>query len=742
MVKKSAATFLFIVCAAALARAESYRWPLNEPRKLSSSFGEYRDGHYHAGVDLRTFGRIGLPAIAPETCDVARLRVSPIGYGKALYVRLADGRTAVFAHLSGFSGALDSLAYYRRLERGTNSCDIEVNPGLIRFKAGETVAFTGSTGSPFPHLHFEMRDSAGRPFNPLVSLYEVPDACAPVISALEVVPLSWGSLANGAPVPFTSRFHLVRDGHFVLGDTLQLDGLFGFGVSTYDRQSQGSYRMGPYTVELLIDGRSAYRLRNGRFDYAQFGDVPLEYEDRGGKAPGRYLVLFKRPGNTMPERDGSGVIASDAARAGSLVVSPGLHEGEIVVRDANGNEARGIFRFALHSYPVAEFSLSGAPGASRIEINSYDPDGGAVSTALSASLDGGKTWSMVALERSSLALAGKALAAPGALYRCVVRDDEGARIERFYASPDGRRDPDSVLCDVHPELRAEGLYLRIRTDRALASVPSVRRAGDTGGDLPGVFQTGARDYIAFAPVERLAGGVSIFSIRGADYRGFPLERIRAFQIFTFGTGGSASFEAGDSLTVRLRAPSVRGTAALLVREAAGAGKSPIELEPVTAPFVLDFPLEGYERPLQCGFTSGRAAGLFRWDGKAGWRCIGVPERDGGVVEVRKPGTYAVFTDSRAPVMKRLGFSRGSAGSGFFKRKLYYVPVHERGSGVDAESAAAFLNGKRVVCEYDGYRSRLTIPIPRTYPAGPAKLRVEISDRSGNRSVGEFSFVIE
>jgi len=741
MVKRAAATLLFFICAAAIARAESCRWPLNEPRKLSSSFGEYRDGHYHAGMDLRTFGRIGLPAIAPEACEAARLRVSPIGYGKSLYVRFPDGRTAVYAHLNGFSRELDSLAYYWRLARGKNSCDIEVNPGLIRFKAGETVAFTGSTGSPFPHLHFEMRDSAGRPFNPLVSLYEVPDACAPVISALEVVPLSWGSLANGAPVPFTSRFRLVRDAHFALGDTLQLDGLFGFGVSAYDRQVQGSYRMGPYAVELLIDGKTAYRLKNGRFDYAQFGDIPLEYDDRGGKAPGRYLVLFKKPGNTMPERDGSGIIAGDATRADALVLSPGLHEGEIVVRDASGNEARGIFRFALHSYPIAEISLIGDSGASRIEINSYDPDGGAVSTALSASLDGGKSWSTVALDRSSLMLSGKAPAG-GALYRCVVRDDEGARIERFFASPDVRRDPDSVLCDVRPELRAEGLYLRIRTDRALASVPSVRRAGDPGGDLPGVFQTGARDYIAFAPVGRLAGGVTIFSIRGTDYRGFPLDRIRAFQIFTFGTGGSASFDAGDSLTVRLRAPSVRGTAALLVREAAAAGKNPIELEPVTAPFVLDFPVEGYERPLQCGFDSGRAAGLFLWDGKAGWRCIGVPEQEGGAVEVRRPGTYAVFTDSKAPIMRRLGFSRRGAGSGFFKRKLYYVPIHDRGSGVDAESAAAFLNGKRVVCEYDVYRARLAIPLPRTYPPGPANLRVEISDRAGNRSVGEFSFVVE
>jgi hypothetical protein len=132
----------------------------------------------------------------------------------------------------------------------------------------------------------------------------------------------------------------------------------------------------------------------------------------------------------------------------------------------------------------------------------------------------------------------------------------------------------------------------------------------------------------------------------------------------------------------------------------------------------------------------------RWNGKAGWRCVGVPGRDGGFVDVARPGVYAVFADSTAPALKRLAFTRRAPGSGFFKGKLYYVPVRDGGSGVDAESAAAILNGERVVCEYDEYRSRLAIPIPASYPAGPARLRVEIADHSGNRAAAEFSFVIE
>ncbi|MDD4858055.1 MAG: M23 family metallopeptidase, partial [Candidatus Krumholzibacteria bacterium] len=446
MFRRAAATFI-ILSAAATARAESCLWPLNEPRKISSSFAEYRDGHYHAGLDLRTFGRIGLPCLAPDVCEVARLRVSPNGYGKAVYLRLKDGRMAVFAHLNDFSPELDSLAYDWRLKRGRNWCDIEPSPGTIRFDAGETIAFTGTTGSLYPHLHFEMRDSAGRPFNPLASMYRIPDSFAPVISGLEAVPLSWGSLANGSPLPITARFRLVHGAQYALDDTLLLDGTFGFGVSAYDKQVAGSYRMGPYSVELAIDGNIAYRMRNEKFDYSQSAGVSLEYENRGGNAPGRYLVLFKKPANSMSGREGSGVVANDVGFSDAIVLSAGLHEGKIVVRDANGNEAQGLFRFVLSPSPVVVVSRVAAGGAARIELDVSDPsDTAEVTAALSGSVDGGQTWSPVALERSSPhSFAGMALGAPWALYRCTVRNGCGARVERYCAFPDPRTDTDSVF---------------------------------------------------------------------------------------------------------------------------------------------------------------------------------------------------------------------------------------------------------------------------------------------------------
>jgi hypothetical protein len=739
---RCAAIVLVLLVTASVARTQEYRWPLTAARKVSSSFGEFREGHYHAGIDLRTFGLIGLPCLAIDECDVVRLRVSPKGYGKAAYFRLRDGKLAVYAHLNGFSRELDSLSYYWRLEHGRSSFDLEIAPGTFRFRPGDTVSFTGATGSPQPHLHFEMRNHTGMPFNPLESMYRVPDACPPVISALEVVPLSWGSLVNGSPVACSRHLRLVKGGRYILSDTLQLDGTFGFGVSAYDKQARGSYRMAPYSIELVIDGQRIYRLRNSRFDYSQVGDISLEYEERGGDAPGRYLLLFAKPANNLPDRDGIGVVTIDSSRTDALGLTSGIHRGEIIIRDANGNEARAVFHFAIHRYPIVEISRSGAD-SSRIGVASFDPDGGSVSTALFASLDAGKTWNSIALTPSSDRLEGKTVSRAAALYRCVVRDDEGAKVEKYFAFPELRGDGDSVLCECRPELRTEGLYLRLRTDRPLASVPSVRRAGGPIGDSLRVFPVGLLEYIAFAPLVMLASGVNLFSIRGMDFRGFMLDRAHAYQLYVFESGGRASFNASDRFAIRLKAPSIRGRSAVLVREAVNPARASPELVQLTPPFVLDFPLEGFARALLCGFDQSPKAGLFRWSGgRGGWRCVGVPENEGGMVEVKSPGVYAVFIDTKAPELKALSFTRANPGSGFFKRKLYYISVREGGAVVDSESAVAVLNGARVVCEWDEYRKRLAIPIPRAYPRGSARLRIELGDLAGNRTVGEYAFVIE
>ena len=231
-----------------MAYAEIYLWPLHGERLLTSSFSEYRDGHYHAGIDIRTFGRIGLPCLAIGDGCVHRIKVAPGGYGKALYLKLDDGRVAVYAHLHGFHPGLDSLVYHHRLDRNSSWCDISLPDGRFCFAVGDTLCFTGTTGTTAPHLHFEMRDEGGRPFNPLMELYSVPDSRPPIVSGLMVIPLSAKSVVNGSPLSEHFLFRASSGNAYVLDDTLQLDGRFAFGISVWDEQGVGRYAMAPLSV--------------------------------------------------------------------------------------------------------------------------------------------------------------------------------------------------------------------------------------------------------------------------------------------------------------------------------------------------------------------------------------------------------------------------------------------------------------------------------------------------------------
>jgi hypothetical protein len=59
------------VMRAADASADEPRlWPLGITINLTSSFGEYRSGHLHAGLDIKTHGKEGVPcrAVVMATC--------------------------------------------------------------------------------------------------------------------------------------------------------------------------------------------------------------------------------------------------------------------------------------------------------------------------------------------------------------------------------------------------------------------------------------------------------------------------------------------------------------------------------------------------------------------------------------------------------------------------------------------------------------------------------------------------
>jgi hypothetical protein len=356
-------------------------------------------------------------------------------------------------------------------------------------------------------------------------------------------------------------------------------------------------------------------------------------------------------------------------------------------------------------------------------------------------MDGGTTWMELPLAPFGAYMKASASPADEAVYRYTAMDDEGAVTERYFASPVQRREGDRVFCECIPEVSSDGLVFRIVTDRILASTPSVRLMGGAGGDSATVYQTEARSYAAFVSSTHIVDGLNAVIVAGTDYRGYPLASVTAFRAFRLSSGSSFAFDVSDSLRATLHAQSIRDTALCLVSETMPPAVPPGGCRSSAPPFLIDFPEKRLMKPIKLDCDPGRRYALFRWSGSE-WKCVGVPRMEGGCVKIGEQGIYAFFRDEIPPDVKHVAVENQHAGSGFFKPYTCFLPVKEEGSGVDPYSVYAYLDGSRVVCEWDDFRGRLEIPIPSTMTRGMARLKVEVSDRVGNRSVGEFGFVLQ
>ena len=144
-----------------------YVWPLKGMTNVSSGFCDYRHQHYHGGIDISTDARKGIPVRAADSGYVMRVSTSYWGYGKAVYIKMADGRIAVYGHLSEFSSKITAYVESNQYAAKRYQQNLWPGPSEIPVKRGEIIGKTGQTGAGPPHLHFEIRTGDNRPLNPL-----------------------------------------------------------------------------------------------------------------------------------------------------------------------------------------------------------------------------------------------------------------------------------------------------------------------------------------------------------------------------------------------------------------------------------------------------------------------------------------------------------------------------------------------------------------------------------------------
>lgn len=288
--------------------------PLDIPLVLSGNFGELRSNHFHAGIDLKTQQREGLAVKASAPGYVKRIKVSPWGYGKALYIQHPNGYTTVYAHLSRFSDEIQQFVRKQQYER--QQFDLELFPGdAFYVEQGEIIAWSGNSGgSGGPHLHFEIRDTKTEfPVNPLLFNFDIPDNQAPEIRYLKIYPLS--------PKAFIRLHYQYPQGKEVLHLTkpaviaakkgangfylhninrIEAGGKLGFAISTRDHHDRSWNRLGVYCMELMHNGKEIFSKKMERFGFHESRYLNSLIDYAHYKTEGeRFQKSFIDPGNAL-----------------------------------------------------------------------------------------------------------------------------------------------------------------------------------------------------------------------------------------------------------------------------------------------------------------------------------------------------------------------------------------------------------------------------------------------------------
>lgn len=267
-------TFFFEIGSVAQTKypTDYFRSPLDIPLRSSGTFGELRSDHFHAGIDLRTNEKEGYKIYAVADAYVSRIKVSPYGYGKAIYLTHPNGYVSVYGHLSAYSIQVVEYVKQKQYANESFAVDLYLSPGEIEFKKNDIIGFTGNSGgSGGPHLHFEFRDEESqKPINPLLFGLKVPDNNKPTINLLKVYSACPGFEINNSNKELT-YYTTPSNGNYKLKgvDTIKISGDFYMGIHSYDPFNDGLNKNGIYELSMHIDSELQYSHKVETFSFAE-----------------------------------------------------------------------------------------------------------------------------------------------------------------------------------------------------------------------------------------------------------------------------------------------------------------------------------------------------------------------------------------------------------------------------------------------------------------------------------------
>ena len=346
--------------------------PLSIDLAMTGSFSEVRPNHFHSGIDFQVQQREGLPVFAVADGVISRIKVSPFGFGNALYIDHPNGFTSVYAHLKAYNDTI--TGYLRTNQYKIKSFEVDLFPknkkDLIFVKKGQLIGYAGNSGSSGgAHLHFELRNTkTERIINPLLFGFHISDQYPPVIDFIKIYPEGENSFVRSANE--ATRFNLKKIGNreyrLDTKDTLSVWGNISIGTQAFDFNQNQSDRNGFYSLKMYMDEWEFFSMVCDSFAFDESRYINASIDFPANYSIGNRIVKSKKlPGNRLS------FFKSDSANGILTLTDDKSHEIVIAVADVAGNTVNLRFWLKLKK-PVESVQITNITDADSAMIFKYN----------------------------------------------------------------------------------------------------------------------------------------------------------------------------------------------------------------------------------------------------------------------------------------------------------------------------------------------------------------------------------
>ena len=720
------------------AQSEGMLWPIDAVKSISASFGEPRPGRFHMGVDFRSNGTTGRTVYAIGDGTVIRVKTTPFGEGKALYIRLDSGEIVVYMHLSRYTDAIEEELFSQRIARGSYDVDWYPAAGEYRFSKGDVVGWSGDSGSwGSPHLHLELRNANNIPINPLDHGLNFLDNMPPVMDTAVLIPLDKSSSIDGHPLPVWIDLKNPPT------EPLALSGNIGVAVSVWDPVNNTSNRMGIYRASLLVDSTAVFTKTYDHISYDINGSGGLDYlaaTQYGGK--NTLSALFRRPGNISDFYSGADCLSCSMFPTGKPSILTVLTE------DHPGNITTGSIPVIFGTRPW--FSYCGFTAPDTIRVVGMHRSAAIERVVVSRRVKDG--W---------IEVADVAVGAFNCDVRCPVASTGTTEYRVIIAGADGLLSLPSYITSgeeiiagaVQPELSIktelvhDRVIISIASNVLLASIPTVEitcnGSPQTGIHTPAPDGESGWIMAAAFPAK---GPVSLDITVNAETP--SLEQVTASATLSFtgvALGSTVTAQSPDGLLV------MNFPADALYRSA------PVTIEPVqvkttngmkpmsggySVRLADDPPHKAADLRITLDTEPPEHAAMYYVRPGGAWTFLS-KARQGKTMTGSYNGTgrIAVFVDNTPPYVAVALPKPG--GTTTDRTPTLQIRLEDRGSGIEgSDSIRMAIDGISVYGEYNTGAKTVTYRIRNPLNPGAHIATATVTDRAGNSTSREWKFTVQ